>query len=83
MFETRDLGIKCQQGHTLLFEEQVAVDMIMVCPQDVGKMLLEQARMVHWKKWAAEERVRGVEGGSVAGTNPSYVAKNDQRGAGR
>ena len=33
--ETRDLGIKWSQWHTLLFEEQVAVDMTVVCPQDV------------------------------------------------
>ena len=78
MFETHDLGIKWPEGFTLLFEGQVAVDMTVVCPQDVRKMLLKQARMVHWKKMAAEERVRGVEGGSVLGTNPSHVPKKDQ-----
>ena len=35
--ETRDLGIKWPQWHTLLFEEQVAV-----CPQDGKKMLLKK-----------------------------------------
>ena len=52
--ETRDLGIKWSQWHTLLFERQVAVDMRVVCPQDVKKMLLKQARMVYWKKLAAK-----------------------------
>ena len=51
--ETRDLGIMWPQWHTLLFEEQVAVDIRVVCPQDVEKMLLKQASMVNWKKWAA------------------------------
>ena len=35
MRETRDLGIQEPQWHTLLFEEQVAGDMRVVCPQDV------------------------------------------------
>ena len=41
--ETRDLGIKWPQWHTLMFEEQVAVDMRVVFPQDVKKMLLRWA----------------------------------------
>ena len=47
MCETRDLGI-------LIFEGQVAVDMRYVCPKDVKKMLLKQARSTYWKKWAAK-----------------------------
>ena len=37
--------------------------MTVVCPQDVKKMLLGQARMVYWKKWAkfeCEELKEGV-----------------------
>ena len=30
-----------------------SVDMRVFCPQDAKKMLLKQARMVYWKKWAA------------------------------
>ena len=30
-----------------------SVDMRVFCPQDAKKMLLKQARMVEWKKWAA------------------------------
>ena len=33
-------------GTSFDFEGQVAVDMRVVCPQDVKKMLLKQARMV-------------------------------------
>ena len=51
--ETRDLGIKWPQWHTLLVEGQVAADMRAVCPKDVKKMFLKQARTVYWKKWAA------------------------------
>ena len=53
MCETRDLGIQWPQWHTLLFEGRVAVHMREVCPQDVDKMFLKRARMVHWWKWAA------------------------------
>ena len=53
MCETRDLGIKSPQWHTLLVEGRVAADMRTVCPKDVKKMFLKQARTVHWKKWAA------------------------------
>ena len=52
--ETRDLGIEWPQWHTLLFEEQVAVDLMVVCPLDAKKMLLEQARMVCRKQCAAK-----------------------------
>ena len=54
MCETRDLGIQWPLWCTLLFEVQVAVDMRLVCPQDVKKMLLKLARMACWKKWAAK-----------------------------
>ena len=66
MCETRDLGIKWAQWHTLLFEEQVARDMRVVCLQDAKKMFLKQARMVCWKKSAAKH-------------DPSFAAKKDQR----
>ena len=53
MCETLDLGIKWPHWHTLLFEEQVAVDMRVVCTQDVKEILLKKARMVYGKTWAA------------------------------
>ena len=46
MCGARDLGIHWPQWRTLLFEGQAAVDMRVVCWQDVKKMLLKQARMV-------------------------------------
>ena len=52
--DTRDLGMKLLQWHTLILEGQVKVEMRYVCPKVVKKMLLKQARTGHWKKWAAE-----------------------------
>ena len=54
MSETRDLGIKRPQWLIWKFEEQAAVDMRVVCPQDVKKMLVRQARKIYWKGWAAK-----------------------------
>ena len=62
--ETRDLGIKWLQRHTLAYEEQTKVDLRTVFPQDVKNMLLNQARQAYWKRWAAkhehEELKEGV-----------------------
>ena len=52
--ETRDFGIKWPCWHTVIFEEQVALEMRVVCQQDVKNMLLRQAKTVYWKKWAAK-----------------------------
>ena len=52
MCKARDLGIPCPQWHTVLSKWQVAVDVTVVCPQDVKTMLFKQARMVRWKSWA-------------------------------
>ena len=54
MRETRHLGIEWPQRHTLIFEGRVRVDMRHVCPKDVKKLLLKQARSTYWKKWAAK-----------------------------
>ena len=61
--KTCDLGIQCQQWHTLMFEGQVALDMRVVCPQDVKKMLVQRARMVCWKRWAAKHECEGLKDG--------------------
>ena len=54
MCETRDLGIKWLFWHTLILEGEVRIDMKKVCPKDVKNMLLQQARIVYWKKWVAK-----------------------------
>ena len=34
----------------------VRIDMRYVWPKDVEKMLVQQARSIHWKKWAAKHK---------------------------
>ena len=34
-----------------------------VCPKDVKKMLLQQARTVYWKKWAAKHEYEELKEG--------------------
>ena len=63
MCETRDLGIKWQHGHTLVFEGEARIDMRNVCPKDVKKMLAQQARSVHWKTWAAKHEYEELKEG--------------------
>ena len=48
MYETRDLGINWRQWHTLMFEEQVKVDLRVVCPQDVAKHECEDVKEGVW-----------------------------------
>ena len=38
----------------MIFEGDRSIDMKHVCPQGVKNMLLQQARKVCWKKWAAK-----------------------------
>ena len=33
--ETRDLGVKWPQWHTLMFSDEIKIDMRFVCPKDV------------------------------------------------
>ena len=35
----------------------------MVCPKDLKKMLLQQARPVYWKKWAAQHEYEELQAG--------------------
>ena len=37
--------------------------MKVVCPQDVKKMLLKQARMAYWKRWAAKHECEELKEG--------------------
>ena len=66
MCETHDLGITWPQWHTLMFEGQDTLDMRVVCPQYVKKMLLKQARTGGWFQkrmydigWSGEKKCRG------------------------
>ena len=61
-------AIKWPQWYTFLFEAQVAVDMRVVCPQDVKHMLLKQAKMVYWKRWAVKQECEELKEGILART---------------
>ena len=37
MCETRDLGIRWPQWHTLIFSDEIRIDMRLVCPKEVKK----------------------------------------------
>ena len=39
------------------------MDMRYVCPKDVTKMLLKQARSTYWKKWAAKHEYEELKEG--------------------
>ena len=58
------LGISvCHNGTVRRVQEQVAVYMRVVCPQDVKQMLLKQARMFYWKRWAAKHESEELKEG--------------------
>ena len=50
---------------------------VVVCPQDVKKMLLKQARMVCWKTCAAKHECEKLKGGVRLEPIPSCAAKKD------
>ena len=47
----------------MIFEGDRNIDMRYVCPKDVKKMLLQQARTVYWKKWAAKHEYEELKEG--------------------
>ena len=51
--------------------------MRVVCPQDVKKMLLKQATMACWKKWAAKHKCGVVERRSVIGAKANLRRKTN------
>ena len=60
MCDIRDLGIKWPYWHTLIFSN----DMRFVCPKDVRKMLVQRARSVCGKKWAAKHEYEELKEGT-------------------
>ena len=54
------------------------MDVRYVCPKDVNKMLLKQARTICWKKWAAKhEREELQEGIWLEPTLAMHAAKKN------
>ena len=63
MCETRDLVIMWPQRHTLIFQGEARIDMRYVCPKDVKKVVVQKARSVCWKKWAAKHEYEDLKEG--------------------
>ena len=78
MRETRDLGVKWPHWHTLMFEGDRNIDMRCVCPKDVKNMLLQQARTVCWKKWAAKHEYEELKEGIWLEPALAIVAQEDE-----
>ena len=76
MRETRDLGIKWSCWHTLVFSNEITIDMRYVCPKDVKKMLVQSARSVHWKTWAAKHEYAELKEGAWLEPGLALLRKN-------
>ena len=61
MCETRDLGFKWPHWHTLIFNDEIRIDLRFVCPRDVKN---DAARSVYWKKWAAKHEHEELKEGA-------------------
>ena len=68
------LGMKWPQWHTLMFSDEINIDMRLVRPKDVRKMLVHRAPSVYWKKWAAKHEYEELKKRSMAGTRASSFA---------
>ena len=60
----RDLGITSPRWHTLVFSNEVTIDMSCVCPKDVRKTLVQRARSVNREKWTAKHAYEVLKEGA-------------------
>ena len=75
MCETRDLGRKWPHRHPLIFSDETRIDLRFVCPRDVKKMLVQRARSVYWKKWAAKHEYEELKEGVWNEQAPALLCK--------
>ena len=75
MCETRDLGRKWPHRHTLIFSDETRIDTRFVCSRDVKKKLLQRARSVYWKKWAAKHEYEELKEGVWIEQAPALLCK--------
>ena len=61
-----------------VFSDEIKIDMRFVCPKGVRKMLVQRARSVLWKKWAAKHEYEELKDGSMAGARASSLAKESE-----
>ena len=57
MCETRDLDVKWPHWHTLMFSDEIKIDMRFVCPKDVKKMLVQRAPISVLEEVGSKARV--------------------------
>ena len=75
MCETRDLGVKRPHRHSLIFSEETRIDMRFVRPRNVKKMLVQSARSVYSKKWAAKHKHEELKEGVWLELAPALLRK--------
>ena len=85
MCETRDLGRKWPHRHTLIFSDETRNDMRFVCPRVAKKTLVQRARSVYWKKWAAKHEYEELKKGVWIEPAPALSRKKvrEERTVGR
>ena len=66
-----------------MFSDEIKIDMNFVCPRGVKKMLVQRARSVYWKKWAAKHPYEELKEGVWLGTSSSSLAKESEGGKDR
>ena len=69
--------------HALIMEGLVRVDMRFVCPEDVKKMLMKQARSAHWKKWSAKHEYEELKEGTWVEPAPGSAVEENKGGLDR
>ena len=79
MCETRDLVIRWPHWHTLVLSDETKIDMRHVCPRDVKKMLVQRARSVYWKKWAAKHELEELKEGAWIEPALAFLRKKNER----
>ena len=73
-------GFKRPHWHTLVFSDETRIDMRLVCPRDVGEMMVQRARSVSWKKWAAKHEQKGLKEGAWIEPAQAVFRKKTKRG---
>ena len=59
----------------MVFSDETKNDMRYVCPRDAEKMLVQRARSVNWKKWAAEHQQEKLKEGAWIDPAPVLLRK--------
>ena len=80
MCETRDLGIKWPYWHTLMFSQEIQIDMRFVCPKNVKKSAGAWGPFNLLEEVDSKVREQRVERESMNGTRAISLAKVRENG---